>query len=60
MVVPAEHAVVLTSKPSCVLEIAFGSLNGAVGKVDLVKNRKAHGIVKKMCVNGGGEAPLGV
>lgn len=59
MVVPAKDAVIFTTKPSCVPEVAFSSLNGAVGKVDLVKNRKAHEIVKKMCVNGGGEAPLG-
>ena len=50
MVVPTENAVVFTAKPICIAVVAVGSLNGAVGKVNFVENRKAHGIVKKMCV----------
>ena len=47
MVVPAKNAVVLTDEAGFIHEVVLCSLNGAMGKVDLVENGKSHGVVKK-------------
>jgi hypothetical protein len=47
VVVPAENTVVLTDEAGFIHEVVLCSLDGAMGKVDLVENGEAHGVVKK-------------